>query len=335
MLEDRFPQLSLDNIEGVVRLLDALDLADSHARYGLSSAHALSISGLAERTGRWWIQRLYSQGYLRKLPEKLADAREVVPEHWRVTRALLRHVQAVLDAYPESGWSHLTSELRLGRSKFLPDINPARIGISGATDYDHDVTCQRVLSAMVRSPRFAPGGVFIVEPRVNLHLDDSSSPWGFDEVGQARAAYLPDAELRERQPDAPIVVRSVLEYERYQSRRDAWSHVQRFLGYLHTRTLPYEPAVLRFVVDSPPRRRAYIELIEAFADYVLDKPHEVPGNKVTLAVSDVDSVLAAPDPLDDRAWARIVLSRGEDGLVRRPVLHPPQASPYDDYFKSE
>ena len=91
--------------------------------------------------------------------------------------------------------------------------------------------------------------------------------------------------------------------------------------------------MLRFVVDSAPRERSYVELIEAFGDYALDHPERMPANPVLLAVSSTPRVLAAADPLDPRAWFRMTLpnSAGSD-TVRRPVLHPPEDSPYDEYF---
>jgi hypothetical protein len=85
------------------------------------------------------------------------------------------------------------------------------------------------------------------------------------------------------------------------------------------------------VVDSESRVRSYVSLIEAFADYGLDHPEEMPVNQVTLAVSSVERILAAADPLDPRAWFRIQLPSGEVEQ-RHPVLHDPKHSPYNDYF---
>ena len=99
-------------------------------------------------------------------------------------------------------------------------------------------------------------------------------------------------------------------------------------------TLPFEPAVLRFVVDSDARVRSYVELIEAFADYCLDHPERLPHNPVLLAVASIDSVCNNPkltDPLDDRAWYRITLP-GSQAPTRQPVLHDAQDSPYEEYF---
>lgn len=328
ILEDTFPRTAVGNTDGVVRLLTALDLQDSHARFGLSAQHATSLCGLPNSNVKWWIRALKDKGYVRELPEKFADVREVIPEHWRACRALSRQVSDVLDAFPAAPQS-LRAEFRLARSRFLPDIDPARVGISGATDFDHDVECQRVLGALLRSPAAAPDAIFTVEPRFVVPTDVTARPWTFTADGSGQVFYQPDALLRERV--AGKVTRSVVEYERFQTRRDAWNHIERFLGYLATATLPFEPATLRFVVDSAARERAYVELIEAFADYALDHPGRLPGNPVTLAVSNMERVLGATDALGDATWFRLGLPPGAD-TEPRPVLHPADDSPYDEYF---
>lgn len=329
VLEDHFPRAAGANAEGITRLLRAFDLQDSHAKFGMSVGHATSLSGLPASNVKWWVRRLTEDGYLRELPDKLADVREVIPEHWRATRALVRQLNEVIDAF-DSAPASLKVEFRLGRSRFLRDIDPARVGISGATDYDHDIECQQILAALLRSPRCASGSIFSVEPRFMLDIDTTCRPWSFAPGSPGTLPYQPDAELRER--DSEGVRRSVLEYERFQSRRDAWNHIERFLGHLSQAALPFEAAVLRFVVDSAPRERSYVQLIEAFCDYALDHPERLPPNPVTLAVSSTPRVLAATDPLDARAWFRISLPTGGSDTDRVPVLHPADASPYDEYF---
>jgi hypothetical protein len=349
VLEEAFPRTAGRNFPGVLALLQAFDLEDSHARFGLSVPHAGADA--ARRVGldrampdsnlKWWVRRLRADGYLRELDLRLADVREVIPAHWRVTRALCRQLGDALDAFSDTAdaW---TVEFRLHRTRFLADIDPARVGISGATDFDHDIECQRILAAMLTSDRCASGGIFTVEPRITLPLDRSTFPYtihqdaapGASGGGTARddvLFYQPDAELREH--DDGTMVRSVVEYERFQSRRDGWGHIERFLGYLATRTLPFEAAVLRFVVDSTSRERTYVQLIEAFADYALDHPERLPANPVTLAVSSTPRVLAEADPLNPRAWFRVRLPESSCAdTERRPVLHPATASPYDEYF---
>ena len=329
LFEAAFPKTSVANLPAVHRLLSLCDLSGGDRPFGLSCPHASDRAGLPDRTGRWWFVQLTNAGYLRRLPFKLADVREVVPAHWRPTRpfaAQLAEVCREVDAAPD----HLIASLRLRRSRFLDDIDPARVGIGGATDYDHDVTTQRILAAMLRSPSLEVDSVFAVEPRLLLPMHTDGA-WRLDFGGDDVKIYQPDAEVRERLPDGRIA-RSVLEYERFQSRRDGWNHISQFVGWAHT-TTPAQPAVLRFVVDSPGRARAYVELVEAYADWCLDHPETVPASDVTLAVGIVDRLEAAADPLHDDHWARITLPAG-DGECTGVPLHPRDDTPYDDYFST-
>lgn len=329
VLHDTFPRVTDPSAPRVAALLGALVLEPPHSRYGISALHAGQLAGMPERSSRWWIQHLVDQGYAVELPDRLPDVREVVPAHWRVTRTLCSQLDEVIDAFPQHAPASMRAEYRLRRTRFLSDIDPARVGLTGATDYDHDIESQRVIAAMMTSSRFLADGVFTIEPRISLSVDTRVEPWVFP--GPGNVFYQPDAELRERADDGQIR-RSVLEYERFQSRRDAWSHIERFLGWLHQMALPTEPAVLRFVVDTEARVRSYVDLIEAFADYLIDHPDRLPGNEITLAVSSVGRILGSADPLADGAWFRISLPEAErSDTVRRPVLHT-AASPYDDYF---
>jgi len=197
VLTDTFPMLTPGNVPGVMRLLNALDLQDSHAKYGLSARHAADLCGLAPSTTKWWIAHLKDQGFVRELPERLPDVRAVVPAHWRVTRALRRQVRDVIEAF-DSVPDSLVVEFRLNRTRFLKEIDPARIGISGATDFDHDVECQRILAALVASPRAATEGVFLIEPRYSLPLDTTTWPWSFRHGARETLPYQPDASFMER-----------------------------------------------------------------------------------------------------------------------------------------
>jgi hypothetical protein len=329
VMTDLFPRTSKESAAKVVKMLKAFHLDTPHSRYGLSVPHATEISGMAERSGRWWVKHLYEHGYLALLDERLADVREVVPEHWRVTRVLCRQLEDVIAAFPQTAPGELRVEFRLSRSRFLADIDPARIGITGATDFDHDIETQRVLARLLTSPHCAISGVFNVEPRINLPGRPDEGGVIFDVNGTSAVFYQPDAELREIH-DA-TAVRSVIEYERFQTRRDAWSHIERFLGWLHIMTLPVEPAVLRFVVDTEPRAKSYVALIEAFADWMVDHPERHPGNHITLAVSSARRILLADDPLEARHWSRIELPTVRTDTAARPVLSFGE-SPYDEYF---
>jgi hypothetical protein len=328
VVEASFPKTTPSNLEGVLAMLEAFDLDGSHRRWGLSTHLAIEASGMNERSARWWINRLVAGKYLRRLDTKVADVRPVVPAHWRSTRALCRQLSTVLGAFDAP--ASLSVEFRLARNRFLGDIDPARLGVSGATDFDHDVEAQRVVARLMGSPRFAGDGVLVIEPRFFLPYDDATSPWQFRDVGGSSLYYQPDAELRER--DEHGVRRCIVEYERYQTRRDGWNHIERFLGWLHTKTLPFEAAVLRFVVDTEPRVASYVELIEAFCDHALERPDLLARNPVTLAVSSVKRLNEAEDPLDWRAWHRIALPQPDAGSAAAPVLHPARSSPYEEFF---
>jgi hypothetical protein len=332
VLQDVFPRLTDPNAVAVVDLLWQFDVDDLHARIGVSAPAAVSRTTLPERTGRWWVRELATKGYLKELDVRVADRRELVPGHWRVTRELCRQMRAVLDAFPEPHGA-LRHEFRLQRAKFLSDIDPARIGIDGATDFDHDVAAQRVLARMLESPSTLVESSFRVEPRWMLTADSVRRPWVFDDEGAELVPYQPDAIFKETNNGS--VRLNVIEYERYQSRRDAWSHIERCLGYLALRTYPFEPAVLRFVVDTEARLRSYAELIGAFVDYAESNPDRLPGNAIVLAATTVDRLLVPGDCMDDRRWHRIVLRDGRSqGLPfgGHCVLHDPASSPYDSYF---
>jgi hypothetical protein len=331
VLQDVFPRLTDANAVEIVDLLWQFDVDDLHAKVGVSAPAAVGRTQLSERTGRWWVRELTQRGYLKELDLRLADQRELVPAHWRVTKELCRQMRAVLDAFPDPHGA-LRHEFRLQRTKFLQDIDPARIGIDGATDYDHDVAAQRVLARMLQSPSTLAESSFSVEPRWMLTADTSCTPWEFSAGGSELVPYQPDAVFVQ---DSGGLRRNIIEYERYQSRRDAWSHIERCLGYLSLRTFPFENAVLRFVVDTEARLRSYVELIEAFADYAESNPSRLPGNVVELAATTVDRLLVPGDCMDDRRWHRIALPDASNGALPfggNCVLHDVAKSPYNEYF---
>jgi hypothetical protein len=334
VLTERFPRLTPANAVGVLELLAAFDIDAARARNGRSVAHATEECSLAPRTARWWVRHLHEAKLLRRLPQRTPDAQPTIPAHWRVTRPLCTQIRAVLRAYPDP-WGALYPEFRLQRERFLQDIDLTRVNAGGGTDYDHDVVAQELLASLLTSPRAIPTGVFDIEPRIVLTAHDTTVPWRFASDGNGLVFYQPDALFIVREESNR---RAVLEYERFQSRRDAWSHIERFLGYLESQTLPFESAILYFVVDTTARERGYVELIEAFADYVLDHPGRLPGNEVTLAVSSRPRLLASPDPLHENSWFRVRLTGSDTtsatavGTARGCVLHTPEHSPFNLYF---
>lgn len=330
VLHDQFPRLTMQNASKVLGLLGQFNLDVSTGKFGQSIPSALSNLDLPERSARWWVSHFIEKGYMVELAEKVADVREIIPAHYRVNRLLCTQLKDVIEAFPDTAPPSLAIEFRLNRTRFLEDIDPSRVGISGATDFDHDVQCQNLLAAIIKSPKCALGGIFSVEPRILLRTAMGSTPWKFTDNGTNQVFYQPDAEIRERE-GIGIPSRSIIEYERFQSRRDAWSHIERFLGWLHLKSLPMEPAVLRFVVDSDSRARSYVELIEAFADWSLDNQSNIPANNVTLAVSTLDRILKADDPLESKNWFRVSI-KGSKDIKITPLLHDTNDSPYDSYF---
>lgn len=330
VLQDFTPKTSPANRLGVHRLLQA---TATDASGGISARAAIERSGLAARTGRWWLARLVEENYVRELDELLADVREVVPAHWRPNRLLARHLIDICEERTLPGAGEvLVKDLRLRRSRYLDDIDPARLGVDGATDYDHDVGAQRVLARFVASERFITTGLFAIEPRLTAYVDSAARPWRFDPEGDRSVFYQPDAWFREY--DRNGVVRGILEYERYQTRRDGWAHIERCVGYVGTNLPVFEPVIVRFVVDSVGRARSYTELIEAYADWLIKNPNHRPRHNITLAVNDTARLAEEGDPLALDGWWRITLPTFEegDGSESALVLHSPKHSPYESYF---
>jgi hypothetical protein len=181
---------------------------------------------------------------------------------------------------------------------------------------------------MLSSDRLSKNAPFDVEPRFKLHADDL--PHGavqFSAEGGTLVMYQPDAVLVER-TDINKTCRNIIEYERYQSRRDGWAHLERFCGYMALKTHSFQQAKVRFVVDSESRVRGYVELIEAFSEYLEENPDRAPQNEITLCVASLPKVLQSPDALDDRTWHRLVLPQGR-GECR---LHNEKITPFNTYF---
>ena len=319
--------------EDVVALLGAFDLTKADAQYGISAQHATELAGIDARKARRWIDTWENDKMITKLDVKLADTREVVPAHWRVNRQLCRQLRRVLKAYR---LEHIGAPWRLAREKFLDDIDPARFGMTGASDYEHDIETQRIVADLIRSPRFVDSAVFGTEPRFVMPTTVlNGGVRAFDADGESQLFYQPDAELRATDEiDGRRIVRRVyLEYERFQSRRDAWSHLERFLGHLHLRALPFEHAALLFVVETERRLSSYVELIEAFVDHLIEHPERNVANPVMLCVSSSERVAAASDPLNLATWNRIAVPSAPAETTLAPHLHTPTSSPYGLYFQ--
>lgn len=325
-LAEEFPKTSPTNRLGVLELIEAANVSVKAAPYGVSGEFLRAASRLSERSCRWWVARLVEKGYLRRLPFQVADRREVLPGHWRATRVLSRQMLEICKQQLPGVSASMVEEYRLRRTRFLDDVDPRRIGLSGATDYDHDLQTQNLIAELLRSPRFRSDGLFGVEPAFKLGVDTSTHPWRFGGE-EDFVIYQPDTQFRESGSEG--WVRTVLEYERRQTRRDGWFHIERFCGWLRESVGGWETVYLRFVVDSEQRARSYAELLAAYADWVTKHPAYAPTQKVTLFVTSSKRIREADDPLHSDIWWRVGMPTG-DGQA---VLHPHRDSPYDRYFR--
>lgn len=323
-LRAHFRRVTEDNIPGVLALLKEFAVDSTRARDGRSLSHIANTGPLPRRTAYYWGEKLVASGFLRQLPERAADAKDAIPAHWRITRRLSAQLRSVLGEFQDD-WGYLSAELRLGRRDYLKDIELVRVSAGGGTDYDHDVAAQMLVAQFITSPAANTGAPIELEPHRRLTVSTSTTPWTFDRQGSEAVYYQPDALFTVR--DSGNVL-TALEYERFQSRRKAWSHIERMLGFLFMNRMPFEKAQLLFVVDTERREKTYVELIEAFADHALDNPGMLPKNPVKLAVSSRARLEDAEDPLHRTAWFHLDLPRG-DGA---PVLHNVEHSPFNQYF---
>ena len=334
-LHEQHPKTKPGNTANIIRLLEAFEPANNNHRTGVSVAAAVAGSQLAEKTGRWWVQKFEERKHIRRIktsdgqPLRVADTRQVVPAHWRATRLLGLQLADLARHLPDVP-ATVIPEFRLRRSRYLNDIAIGRINPAGASDYEHDIETQRILAAMLRSPKIVTDAIFRIEPRITIPAFNNGDTASFDDNGNWDVFYQPDAEFRERHRGKTR--RAFLEYERYQARRDAWAHIEKLCGYMHTLAHPSEAAVLYFVVDTPARQRTYIKLIEAFTDHAMDRAGTMPANETTLCVSTSDQVQAAADPLAPGAWTRIMLPARPADATTVPLLHKPDDSPYNNYF---
>ncbi|MFM7088738.1 MAG: hypothetical protein ACKOW9_04385 [Candidatus Paceibacterota bacterium] len=326
-LSQEFKKITAAQENKLINLLECLSSSSNHTNDGISIPFLLSNTSMAPRTLRWWVGRLVKDGYVSMKSSKQADIREVIPKHYRPSRSLTTKIKNLIreGLLPET----LYHELRLKRTKYLDDIAPSRLGLSGATDYDHDIQTQKILAKIVLSSNSSRNGIFVIEPRYSLAVLRSGEKLIFTQGLNDVVFYQPDAEMREIHNN--INFRAVLEYERYQNRKDAWSHIERFLGWVHLTAHPNERAILRFIVENDKRLRAYVELIEAFADHCLDNPEKVPLNDVTLTVTTISRIEKSDNALLDENWHRIKLPQSTE-TQRRPVLHIEETTPYNEYF---
>lgn len=333
-LRVRFPRITDPNIHGVIEMLSEFAVDSTRARDGRSLVHFATTGPLPRRTAYFWGEKLVAAGYLRQLPNRAPDARDAIPGHWRVTRALSTQLKTVFSEFTKNG--PLVKEFRLGRTRYLDDIELTRVSVGGGTDFDHDVVAQALLAEMLGSPQLEPGLGVKLEPHFKVGIDNKQMPWVFNKGTSDVVFYQPDA-LFYTQSNTYGREVCALEYERLQSRRKAWSHIERFIGHLVTHSLPiFDPgARLLFVVDTERREKSYVELIEAFGDWAERNPDLMPAHKLTLSVSSRVRLDDAKDPLSRSAWFNVDYQTIPQGPGTNCVLHSADHSPYLEYFEAD
>lgn len=328
VLSDMFARSNGSALARLERGMSAI--ASAPARFGLSARGFSFASGSSERVSREWLYRLEELGMVAQLPHHIPDVRPVAPQHWRPSSLLVRQISELLEDPSFALLSHLKAELGLARRRQLGDLQVDPASYRGTTDYDHDVNAQAVLARLISRTDVVPRSTTVrVEPSVPLLC--RPAPGGFAvarEGASMRLSYRPDAEFRERGAARPA--RVALEYERMQTRRDAWTHIEKFVAMMHQEAFPFEAGVLRFVVDGPRRVASYRELASAFAAYVGRFPEAAPKNEMEIAVADSGALLAAEDPYGPDVWHSVAFSGSGASHM---LVHSPEDSPYDDFFR--
>jgi hypothetical protein len=327
VFSDTYPKTRPQHVHPLIALLSSFSLRHGQQEYGLSIKNAWHGNALRYDTARWWVATWLADGYIKLLPFKLADTRDVLPGHWRPTSALASHLERLCVAF--DSWEHLRADLGFTTSRGLPDIDALRVSGAGTTDYDHDIGFQRILGAMLSSENLVRDAPWRAERVMRVPVTTHTHPWTFDRHGDGAVSYQPDGLYVERDVAGRLRM-GALEYERSQTRRDAWGHIERFLGYVHTSVAPTQPVVLRFIVDSRTREQTYVELLNAYTDYLHTNPKAGVLNQVTVAVASRDRILSAANPLADEQWARVLWTPGQG--AGSPRVHHRTSSPYDTYF---
>lgn len=326
-LSDKYPKMLARNYNSITKILTGLYLKDTHARFGISITHLVSLTKMPTKTVRYWVDVFINDGYIRKLNRKVSDTRAVIPAHYRVNKLFVKQLASILESV-ENG-EILKKELKLDRGRFLKDINPMRVGISGATDYDHDVDTQIILSKLILSRNIQNNLLFRIEPKFPLYIEKYNNDYIFKKISNNKIYYQPDAQFIETIEGSNYW--SVLEYERYQNRRDGWSHLEKFIGFVYINALQFEGGIIRFVVNSESRLKSYVKLIEAFADYLLTNNENSPENDIILAVTTLEIITSSKDPLDSKNWYRITIPKNESS-VKKILYHTEKSTPYNIYF---
>jgi hypothetical protein len=169
----------------------------------------------------------------------------------------------------------------------------------------------------------------IVEPKFKIKVNKNLNAYISSKDGNNILYYQPDALFFEYIDNTRFF--SILEFERYQNRKDGWIHIEKLLCFAHQNLLPFEGIILRFVVGSEKRLNSYLDLLEAFAHYISINTDKIPNNKIIFSLATTERIYYANDALDDNNWYRINII-GSDNAVKNIAIHEQSSSPYSNYF---
>lgn len=327
ILTDYYPKIKLRNINNIINFLDVLNLDDNISNQGISLSFVSKKFNIPIKNVRYWTKIFSKNGFIKLLPNKISDAREIIPPHFRVNNKFTKHLKYILKNL-ENG-EFFIKELKLDRRKYLLDVNPARIGITGATDYDHDIEVQKVLAKFILSSNIINPMNITAEPKFKIKIDKINGKIICVDNSSNHIYYQPDAFYNETIDS--IKYYSILEFERFQNRRDGWLHIEKFLAYVYQNLYIFEGAIIRFVVSSEKRLKSYVDLLEGFAHYINENPTRIPNNKIIFSVTSLERIEKSKNALDSSNWFWIAINIDKSDK-KEIIIHDENTTPYKSYF---
>jgi hypothetical protein len=327
ILTDHYPKIKERNINNIINFLSILNLDDNISNQGLSLSYISKKLNIPIKNVRYWTDIFSKKGYIKLLPNKISDVREIIPAHYRVNKKFTKHLKHIINNL-DNGEIY-KKELKLDRKKYLLNINPSRIGITGATDYDHDIEVQKVLSKFILSPNIINPMNISAEPKFKIKIDKLNGKIVCVDNSSKYLYYQPDALFNERIDEMKYY--SILEFERFQNRRDGWLHIEKFLAYIHQNIYIFEGSIIRFVVSSEKRLKSYVDLLEGFAHYISENQIQAPNNKIILSVTSFDRINNSINSLDSNNWFWIEINADKSDK-KEIIIHDENNTPYKSYF---
>ena len=200
-------------------MLQEFAVDSTRARDGRSIIHFAETGPLPRRTAYFWCHKLVDAGYLRVLPQRAPDAKDAIPAHWRVTRGPATQMKTAMQEFPQ--WKFLSQEPTWPLP--LPQRHRVTRCPLAAEPTSTMTSSPNTMADMLGSPTIATNAPIRLEPWHRLTVVDSERPWTFS-ANADHWGYQPDAMFNLR----TTATFYALEYERLQSRRKAWGHIERF-----------------------------------------------------------------------------------------------------------